>query len=466
MTSTDPVKSITEKMNAESLSPELINSFLRATQLARGGDDGTIAESDIVPVSDIPDGEKLADYSDAGTAALKHSVMIKLNGGLGTSMGLAQAKSLLPVKDGLCFLEVIAKQVLHLRQSCQSPLPLLFMNSFRTEQDTLGMLATIPGLEEGQGSIPFSFLQNKVPKLKANDFYPVTHPQDPSLEWCPPGHGDIYIALKQSNILSTLLSAGYRYAFVSNADNLGASLDINLLGYLSATNASFLMEVADRTSADKKGGHIAKHGESKRLLLREVAQTQALDLDSFQNIERHRYFNTNSLWLNLQALETVINNHQGAIPLPIIVNRKPVDPTDNTSTPIVQLESAMGAAIEVFEDSKAVRVARSRFLPVKKTSDLLLLMSDVYQLANSGVINRNDDNKLPEVNLDDTYFANITDFSNRFSQGVPSLMQCRRLTVTGDVRFGKNVTLVGEVALVAPQGESLFVEDDAVIGTV
>ena len=454
---------ITQKMREANLSDELQNAFLRAVELAAGGDDGTIAESNIDPIESLPDIETLDDYSSAGREALKHAVMIKLNGGLGTSMGLEQAKSLLPVKNDLCFLEVIARQVINLRAQNNSPLPLIFMNSFRTEADTLAMLRSVEGLEDGQVDIPFSFIQNKVPKLNADSLLPVSHSSEPDLEWCPPGHGDIYIALKQSGILDQLLNADYQYAFVSNADNLGASLDVNLLGFFASDEMPFLMEVADRTAADKKGGHVARRAGSEQLLLREVAQTRDEDINYFQDITRHKYFNTNSIWLNLPALNDILEQHDGLIPLPIIVNRKTVDPTDKNSTPVVQLESAMGAAIEVFSGSRAVRVARNRFLPVKKTNDLLLLMSDLYILAEDGVVRRNTNTPLPDIELDERYFGNIADFSARFAAGPPRLAECKSLKVEGDVCFGKNVNLIGDVEIVAPAGESLLIEDDSIM---
>ena len=464
MTQQQKLDAIAQKMRAANLSSELQGSFLRAVSLAEGGDDGTIAETEIKPVASLPDIETLADYSSSGRQALGEAVMIKLNGGLGTSMGLEKAKSLLPVRNGLCFLELIAQQVMDLRTRHQSSLPLIFMNSFRTEADTLEKLGSIDNLDRGQADIPFSFLQNKVPKLEAHSFLPVSHPQDADLEWCPPGHGDIYIALKQSGILDQLLDTGYRYAFVSNADNLGASLDINLLGFFASEAIPFLMEVADRTVADKKGGHVASRADSEQLLLREVAQTREQDLSAFQNIDRHKYFNTNSIWLNLPALSEVLQQHENSIPLPIIVNRKTVDPTDQNSIPVIQLESAMGAAIEIFPGSQAVRVARNRFLPVKKTNDLLVLMSDLYRLDESGVIRRDSDQALPEIELDERYFKNIADFLSRFPNGSPSLAECTKLKVTGDVRFGAHVRLIGDVEITAGPGETLLIEDDTCLG--
>ncbi|MEM7467476.1 MAG: UTP--glucose-1-phosphate uridylyltransferase [Pseudomonadota bacterium] len=456
-------KLVVQKMRDANLSEALQNTFLRAIELTQGGDAGLIPEAQIDPVQSLPNINELEDSSSTGVAALPKTVVLKLNGGLGTSMGLAQAKSLLPVRDGLCFLDVIAQQVIHLRRQHRSDLPLIFMNSFRTEADTLAKLEEILGLAEGQANLPFSFLQHKVPKLRAADFSPVDHENDSDLEWCPPGHGDIYLALDQSGILNQLLTAGYEYAFVSNADNLGASLDVDLLGYFAANDIPFLMEVADRTNADKKGGHVAQYADSAQLLLREVAQTPPDDLPEFQNIERHKFFNTNSIWLNLRALKTVLKQNSGVIPLPIIINRKTVDPADKSSEPVIQIESAMGAAIEVFAGSQAIRVSRNRFRPVKKTNDLLILMSDLFDMDTRCQIIQSNESPLPDIQLDEQFFSNIDDYLARIPFGPPSLKACSSLTVNGDVYFGKHVQIIGDVTINAPDSGVLKIDDNTVL---
>ena len=204
--------------------------------------------------------------------------MIKLNGGLGTSMGMARAKSLLCVRRGLSFLDVIARQVLHLRREYGATLPLIFMNSFRTSADTLAALAryddlAVPGL-------PLEFLQNKEPKLRADDLRPVSWPRDPAMEWCPPGHGDIYTALMATGLFDQLIDAGYRYAFVSNSDNLGAVADARVAGWFAESGAPFAIEAVRRTTSDRKGGHFARRKADGRIVLRETAQTAKADQEA------------------------------------------------------------------------------------------------------------------------------------------------------------------------------------------
>ncbi|MCX7669751.1 MAG: UTP--glucose-1-phosphate uridylyltransferase, partial [Anaerolineae bacterium] len=362
-----------DRMRAANLPDIVIRTFeYYYNQLAEGRT-GLLAEADIVPVASLPDAERFdATLAEAGRAALPQTILLKLNGGLGTGMGLERAKSLLVAREGLTFLDIIARQALI------SGAPLVLMNSFNTRDDSLAVLARYPEL--GRFGIPLDFLQHKVPKVVQADLTPASWPADPDLEWCPPGHGDIYTALLTSGMLDALLARGYQYAFVSNADNLGAVLDPAILGYFVTRRLSFLMEVADRTEADRKGGHLARRRDG-RFILRESAQCPAEDMAAFQDIGRHRYFNTNNLWLNLPALQALLRANGGILGLPMIRNKKPIDPRDPSSTPVYQLETAMGAAIELFEDAGAVRVPRTRFAPVKTTDDLLAVRSDAYVLT-------------------------------------------------------------------------------------
>merc|ERR550537_370040 len=158
-------------------------------------------------------------------------------------------------------------------------------------------------------------------------------------------------------------------------------MDMKLLSYFADSKAPFMMEVAVRTDADKKGGHLAKDQASGGLLLRESAQCPEEDEKEFQNVGKYKFFNTNNLWVDLVALKATFEKHGGAIPLPVMKNGKTVDPRDKKSTKVVQLETAMGAAISCFEGAIALKIPRSRFAPVKTTNDLLALRSDAYVLT-------------------------------------------------------------------------------------
>ena len=425
------------------------------------GEVGELPERQLEPVQGVPDFDELPADDDAAAEALGSAVVLKLNGGLGTSMGLTGAKSLLEVKDGLTFLDITARQVLSLRDRFAARLPLVLMNSFHTRKESLAALERYPELA---ADVPPDFVQNKFPKLRADDLEPVSWPKDPELEWAPPGHGDIYTALQTSGMLEALLEHGYRYAFVTNSDNLGAVPEPRILGWLAREEVPFVMEVANRTESDRKGGHIAGR-RGGGLVLRERAQTPDEDIEAFEDITRHRFFNTNNLWIDLRALAGTLAQRGGVLGLPLIANRKTVDPADPASPEVIQLETAMGAAIEVFEGAQALRVPRRRFAPVKTTNDLLMVRSDAYVLTDEGRVELAPERgeRPPFVDLDPRFYKILRDFDERFPAGPPSLRACERLTVVGDVAFGRDVTVRGSVRVEQTGEGQLQIEDEAVL---
>jgi UTP--glucose-1-phosphate uridylyltransferase len=432
-------------MRGEGLPEIAVETFAHYEQLLREGDHGVIRESEIEPLDSLPDAGELPP---AGEAALDEVVVLKLNGGLGTSMGMTKAKSLIEVKQGLSFLDVIVRQVLDLRSRHGARVPLLFMNSFATRDDTLAALERYPEL--AVDGLPLDFVQGKVPKLLADSLEPVEWQADPALEWAPPGHGDVYTSLATSGMLDELLKRGYRYLFLSNSDNLGAVLEPRVLGWFAAEGLPFLSESTDRTESDRKGGHLARRTSEGGLLLRETAQTTDDDMAAFEDISRHRFFNCNNIWVDLTALQRTLEERGGVLGLPTIVNRKTVDPTDSSSPEVLQLETAMGAAIGVFEGAAAIRVPRTRFAPVKTTNQLLIVRSDAYELRDDWTMAPEAD-PIPVVELDSDYYKLLADFESRFPSGPPSLRECRRLDVNGDVSFGHDVVVKGEVRLQGPR---------------
>jgi UTP--glucose-1-phosphate uridylyltransferase len=444
---TDPSTLALAKAEAAGAHPAELAALRRRLEQLASDAAGLLHGDDLDPVADLP---RLADLPEPSPAAarevLDRLVVLKLNGGLGTSMGLSGPKSLLEIKPGRTFLDVLAAQVLTLRERHGARLPLLLMNSAVTRGPSLEVLRRHPELREQE--LPLDFLQGREPKLRADDLRPVDWPADPELEWCPPGHGDLYTALAATGTLEALLSAGMRWCFVSNADNLGALPDPRLAAWVAAEEVPFAMEAARRTAADRKGGHLARHGD--RLVLREVAQVPEGDA-SFPDIDRWRYFNTNNLWLDLEALAALQREDPGGPDLPLIVNRKPVDPTDPTSTPVLQLETAMGAAISSIPGASAVHVPRDRFAPVKTTDDLLVVRSDVFALSADGRMEATREGEPPAVALDRDHFGLLPDFERRFPAGAPSLRRCTALEVTGDVTFGADVVVEGEVRLQGPR---------------
>ena len=431
-----------QKMSAAGMGDAAIRAFRRNYESLVRNESGMIPEETISPAGNLTSLEELSS-PPADAALLAKAVVIKLNGGLGTGMGLQGPKSLLAVRDGVNFLDLMVRQILHLRKTSGARVRLLLMNSFSTSADTLGHLAQYrsEGLAD---AAEVELMQNQIPKIDAATLAPVSWPADPDLEWCPPGHGDLYPALIGSGWLDRLLAEGVKYAFVSNSDNLGAILDPVILRYFADSGAPFLMECTRRTAADRKGGHLAKRKSDGRLLLREVAQCPDSDLDAFQDIDCHRYFNTNSLWLRLDLLKAQLAADDGVLPLPMIRNNKTVDPRDKTSTAVIQLESAMGAAIECFDGAAAIDVPRSRFAPVKTTGDLLALRSDAYEILENGqvLLHASRKGKPPVISLSDEY--KLVDAIEDL--GVPSLIDCHSLKINGPVRFAPGVVIKGDVA--------------------
>ncbi|MFV0285720.1 MAG: UTP--glucose-1-phosphate uridylyltransferase [Demequina sp.] len=448
-----------DKMREAGVAPAAIDVFTHYYGELEAGATGLVLEETIEPLLD-PD--KLADVEisdEAAAAAIQKTAVIKLNGGLGTSMGMDKAKSLLPVRDGKSFLDIIAAQVLHAREAYGARLPLVLMNSFRTQDDSLEELGKHAGIEvEG---LPLDFLQNREPKLRVDDLTPVQWPADPSLEWCPPGHGDIYTALLSSGVLDALLDAGFLYASVSNSDNLGAVPNAQIAGWFAQSGAPYAAELCPRTPADRKGGHLAIRKADGQLILRDTAQTAPEEMDYFTDEFRHPFFHTNNLWFDLVAIKKALTERGAVLGLPLIRNEKTVDPTDGDSPKVYQLESAMGAAIEVFEGATAIVVGRERFLPVKTTNDLLLLRSDAYELGDDAGL-RLAVEKAPLIDLDSKHFKTVAAFDAHFPHGAPSLRDASSLTVKGDWTFGADVTVTGDASL-ADEGEARTVEAGATL---
>jgi UTP--glucose-1-phosphate uridylyltransferase len=436
------------KMSDEGIPLLIIDTFKFYYGKLLSGERGFISRDDIAPVrkDEIADLETLDRFTEEGVRALKEAVIIKLNGGLGTSMGLSKAKSLIKVKDGYNFLDIIARQVLSLRKEHETDIPLVLMNSFSTDEDSTKFLERYPGLSS---DIPLSFLQHKFPKVLKQDLSPAVWPMDPDLEWNPPGHGDIYCALITSGMLNKLIKRGYQYAFISNSDNLGGTMNVAALGYLVSKDFPFMMEVAEKTKADIKGGHIARLRQTGGLVLREIAQCPEEEIEEFQDIEVYKYFNTNNIWVNLVFLKDQLKEPGNILKLPAIVNPKRISPKDDSSP----------------EVSAAVKVPKTRFAPVKRCQDLVALMSDCYVMTEDSRVIQNPQRRLGDIkiDLDDRYYRKIDQLQERFPHGVPSLVDCKSLKVEGNVYFGRGIMIKGDVTITNPLSKQVSIPEGAVI---
>ena len=162
-------------------------------------------------------------------------------------------------------------------------------------------------------------------------------------------------------------------------------------------------------------------------MLRETAQTPEEDLAALQDVGRHRYVNTNNLWVDLEALRATLRRARRRARA--ADHRQPQDGRPvglRLARPVIQLETAMGAAIGVFEGARALHVPRRRFAPVKTTNDLLALRSDAYVLRDDRRVELAPEREEPPViDLDPDYYKLVGDFEPRFPAGPPSLVGVR-----------------------------------------
>lgn len=409
----------------------------------------------------LPD-DAVTMYKDIDTPAekdikdlLDKLVVIKLNGGLGTSMGCQGPKSVISVRNELTFLDLNVQQIETLNKKYDADVPLVLMNSFNTDEDTEKVLRKY---NQVQVKI-YTFTQSRFPRINRESLLPIANNLGPeSAEgWYPPGHGDIYASFYNSGLLDEFIKQGKEYVFISNIDNLGATVDLNILNMLvrSRKSPEFLMEVTDKTRADIKGGTLVEYEGKLRLL--EIAQVPKDYVDEFKSVSKFKIFNTNNLWISLPAIKRVIE--EKTLHMEIIVNPKTLDNGLN----VIQLETAVGAAIKSFEGAMGINVPRRRFLPVKTTSDLLIIMSNLYSLR-AGSLEMSPKRSFPSVPLTKlgSHFTKVKDFLRRFAS-IPDLLELDHLTVSGDVTFGKNVSLKGTVIIIANHGDRIDIPAGAIL---
>ncbi|XP_008298057.1 UTP--glucose-1-phosphate uridylyltransferase isoform X1 [Stegastes partitus] len=402
---------------------------------------------------------KAKGLPDNITASLNKLAVVKLNGGLGTSMGCKGPKSLISVRNENTFLDLTVQQIEHLNKTFGTDVPLVLMNSFNTDEETKKILQKY---KHHRVNI-HTFNQSRYPRINKESLLPIAKNMGMSGEnaeaWYPPGHGDIYASFHNSGLLDKLIAEGKEYIFVSNIDNLGATVDLFILHHLMSQPADkrceFIMEVTDKTRADVKGGTLIKYEDHLRLL--EIAQVPKAHVDEFKSVTKFKIFNTNNLWISLPAIKRL--HEKNAMDLEIIVNPKTLDGGLN----VIQLETAVGAAIKSFDNAMGVNVPRSRFLPVKTSSDLLLVMSNLYSL-DAGSLTMSKKREFPttpHVKLGSS-FTKVQEFLARF-ENIPDMLELDHLTVSGDVTFGKNVSVKGTVIIIANHGDRIDIPAGAML---
>ncbi|OAA73236.1 UTP-glucose-1-phosphate uridylyltransferase [Cordyceps fumosorosea ARSEF 2679] len=411
-----------------------------------------------------PAAGQVVDYEDLANSEsvqfLNKLAVLKLNGGLGTSMGCVGPKSVIEVRDGMSFLDLSVRQIEYLNRTYDVNVPFILMNSFNTNDDTAAIIKKY----EGHNVDILTFNQSRYPRIYKDSQLPVPSNYNSSIsEWYPPGHGDVFESLYNSGILDKLLERGIEIIFLSNVDNLGAVVDLRILQHMMETKAEYIMELTNKTKADVKGGTIIDYEGSVRLL--EIAQVPKEHVNDFKSIKKFRYFNTNNIWLNLRAIKRVVENDE--LEMEIIPNAKtiPGDKKGESDISIMQLETAVGAAIRHFNNAHGVNVPRRRFLPVKTCSDLMLVKSDLYTLKHGQLqmsANRFGDAPLIKLGSD---FKKVSDFQKHIPS-IPKVLELDHLTITGAVNLGRGVTLKGTVIIVATEGSTIDIPPGSILENV
>ncbi|KAM0792666.1 hypothetical protein ACM66B_002446 [Microbotryomycetes sp. NB124-2] len=399
-----------------------------------------------------PAADQVISYStlkkETDPKLLDKLAVLKLNGGLGTTMGCVGPKSVIEVRDGMTFLDLSVRQIEHLNSAHKVNVPFILMNSFNTDEDT----ARIIQKYANHNIELMTFNQSRYPRVSKETLLPVARSAlAEKSAWYPPGHGDLFDAIMNSGLVDKLLSQGKEYLFVSNVDNLGAVVDKQILQQMHDNQNEFIMEVTDKTKADIKGGTLISYEGQVRLL--EIAQVPSDHVEDFKSIRKFKIFNTNNLWVNLRAIKRIMEND--GMDLEIIVNNKVAD----NGEAVIQLETAVGAAVKHFERAIGINVPRTRFLPVKSCSDLLLIKSDLYELEHGTLVMNQDRefNTTPVIKLGNS-FKKVNDFLKRFPT-IPNIKELDHFTCVGDVQFGRNTTLRGTVIIVANEGQRIQLPD-------
>ncbi|KUJ22764.1 UTP-glucose-1-phosphate uridylyltransferase [Mollisia scopiformis] len=406
----------------------------------------------------VVDYNELANSESVGF--LSKLAVLKLNGGLGTSMGCVGPKSVIEVRDGMSFLDLSVRQIEYLNRTYDVNVPFVLMNSFNTDVDTSNIIKKY----EGHNIDILTFNQSRYPRILKDSLLPAPKSfKSPISDWYPPGHGDVFESLYNSGILDKLIERGVEILFLSNVDNLGAVVDLRILQHMVETDAEYIMELTDKTKADVKGGTIIDYEGSVRLL--EIAQVPKEHTNEFKSIKKFKYFNTNNIWLNLKAVKRIVENNE--LEMEIIPNNKsvPADKKGESDISIVQLETAVGAAIRHFKNAHGVNVPRRRFLPVKTCSDLMLVKSDLYSLKHGQLaIDPNRFGPAPLIKLGND-FKKVSDFQKRIGS-IPKIIELDHLTITGAVNLGRGVTLKGTVIIVATEGSTIDIPPGSILENV
>lgn len=398
------------------------------------------------PTADLVTSYNVLPCVDA-SMALNQLAIVKLDGLGQQSMGSSEATSNLGVKNGVTCLDLTVQQIDGLNSTYNADVPLVILSSYLTHDS---ILSSVKKYTDTRVNIT-ALYQSRYPSVSSLSSTRVQNSKSKSTVY-PPGHGDLYESLHRSGLLDQLLSQGKRYLFVSNSNNLGSTMDLTVLQHIVDKKIEFAMEVTNTSDVDPEGGIVLEYDGKIRLL--ERAQVPSDQLDKFKSLRKFGTFNTNNLWIYLPALKQVMDS--GGLNLDIIAKTKELE--DGQS--MIQLETAAGAAISHFKNVRIIKVPQSRFLPVKRPSDLLIVRSNLYHIQDAQlVMNEQRLFRPPTIKLSE-HFRTVPELERRFAT-VPDLLELDQLTISGDVYLGRKVKLRGTIIIIADEGQRLEIPSDS-----
>ena len=319
------------------------------------------------------------------------------------------------VRRGLSFLDIIARQVLHLREEYDATLPLIFMNSFRTSADTLAALAALrrPGRRGSAAGVPAEqgaqaarqgpharSLARRTPASSGARPATATSTRRCSAPGCSTSWSTPATSACSSPTPTT--SAPCRTpGWPAGSRPQARRSRSRPCGVPPPTARAATSPAASPTAGSSCGRPRRRSKE---------------DLEALADLERHRFCSTNNLWFDLAAMKQALDVRGGMLGLPLIRNVKTVDPADKSTPEVIQVETAMGAAIEVFEDSALIEVGRDRFVPVKTTNDLH--GAALRRLRHRPRLRRS--TRLPRRSRSSTWTATSTSWSPSSTSGSPT----------------------------------------------
>jgi len=416
------------------------------------------------PQVQVPDDDFFHQYSDLkdvpkerAKQILSKLVVVCLNGGIGGRMGMKGPKCGLQIltqaglQTPLTFLDCKVMQIEELNNEYDVDVPLVLMNSEKTDAPTRKMIEKY----KGKRVSIHTFLQSRYPFMYKDTLAPVSDASTNDDSWYPPGSGEVFTGMHRSGLLEQFLKEGKEHMFVSNVENLGGTVDLKLLEHLAGDGSKleFLIEVTNRISTDESGGTPVKYGE--RVHIMEISQVPYDQVGRF-GVSKFKYWNTNNIWAKMKVINNLIR--LGSLEFDFIVKYKSVK-----GRGVLQIETPSAMAIHSFKKSASIMVPRSRHRQVKKTSQLLQVQSELYEIEKGQLVMnpKRVPPTEPVVKLGEE-FQSLDQYEKRFKT-LPNILELDHLTVSGNVTFGSNVILKGTVIIVAETGSRIDIPDNVVL---